>query len=143
MHTVRGPMLFEMTIASRLEDVPLLSDGLCQVLVPRFGEGNLAKLQIGLAEAANNIVQHACRGRGDGRIALSCRLDGDGILLVLEDDGAAPERDLNEAAAEAVANPPDVFAESGRGLWLLSQCFPSVLFERTSSVNRLTLRYPA
>ena len=135
-------MLFQMTIASRLEDIPLLSDGLCRVLAPRLGEGSLAKLQIGLAEAANNIVQHACRGRGDGSIALSCRLDGDNILLVLEDDGAAPERDLNKAAAEAAANPPDVFAENGRGLWLLVQCFPSVMFERMSDVNRLTLRYP-
>lgn len=135
-------MLFQMTIASRLEDIPLLSDGLCRALAPRFDEEGLAKLQIGLAEAANNIVQHGCGGREDGRITLSCRQDGAGLLLVLEDDGPAAGCDLNQAVAEAAANPPDVFAENGRGLWLLLQCFPSVLFERASGLNRLTLRCP-
>ncbi|MBP2303513.1 ATP-binding protein [Azospirillum picis] len=134
-------MLFQMAIASRLEDVPLLSDGLCRSLAARFGEDGLVRLQIGLAEAANNIVQHACQGREDRTISLSCRPDGCGVLLVLEDDGVASDRDLNAAAVEAAANPPDFFAENGRGLWLLLQCFPTVRFERKDGINRLILHY--
>ncbi|MCG5243547.1 ATP-binding protein [Azospirillum doebereinerae] len=137
-----GQPLFQTVVSSSLENVRLLADAACGALAPVLGDMDLIKVQIGLVEAANNVVKHACRDREDHTLSLSCTVSGGVVTLVLEDDGFPPAVDLNRNAAASGAGPvPDGMAESGRGLWLMRQCFASIRFESGNGLNRLFLRF--
>ncbi|WP_449234678.1 ATP-binding protein [Azospirillum doebereinerae] len=137
-----GQVLFQTAVSSTLENVRLLADAACGALAPVLGDMDLIKVQIGLVEVANNVVKHACRESGDHTLRLSCTVDGGVVTLVLEDDGFPPAVDLNRNAAASGDGPaPDGMAESGRGLWLMRQCFASIRFESGNGVNRVVLRF--
>jgi len=137
-----APALFETAVSSDLENVRLLADAACGALAPVLNDMDLIKVQIGLVEAANNVVKHACRESADHTLRLSCTVSGGVVTLVLEDDGFPPTLDLNGRAAASGDGPvPDGMAESGRGLWLMRQCFSAIRFESGNGVNRVFLRF--
>ncbi|SMH62391.1 ATP-binding protein [Azospirillum agricola] len=146
-----------LAVASDLENVRLLAEAACRALAPVLSDEDLIKVEIGLVEAANNVVLHACRGRGEHSIRLSCLLRDRTVTLLLEDDGVLPDGDLNRGGAPADgtaidgaavpcdgtddATLPDGMAECGRGLWLIRQCFSSVHFDSQDGINRVWLRF--
>lgn len=139
--------LVDLAVSSRLENVRLLARAARDALVGRFDEEALIRLEIGLVEAANNVVHHACRDEEGYTIWFSCQLDGNAVILVLEDDGHPPARALLQPAVpDAVTaschnSLESGLRENGRGLQLMRQCFTSVTFEALDGRNRVSLRF--
>lgn len=94
-----------------------------------------------LAEALNNIVEHAYGGRADGRISVAIRRCNLGLCLVLRDHGSAmpglsPPTGRDPSVPPLLGNLP----EGGFG-WLLIRALASdVVYRRAPGCNHLMLR---
>lgn len=92
------------------------------------------RMEVGTAaaEVANNILDHAGRGR-DLRIRMETRVFDDHVRVDFTDDGLPGELDLNAMLM------PDVMAESGRGLPLARASLSDLSYRRDESGNHWTL----
>jgi len=104
-------------------------------------EATCGTVEIALAEALNNIVEHAYAGRA-GRIGIAAVLDGAQLRCTLTDRGrplpglCPPEGDgpaLDRTGAE--------MPEGGFGWFLIRTLTRAQRYERTADVNRLTLAF--
>lgn len=99
-------------------------------------------VEIVLAEALNNIVEHAYDGTEGGEIALQAVLGPDGLTVTLSDHGAAlpapglPAGHLPELGTGTAALP-----EGGFGWFLIRSLTREVHHAREAGANRLTLRF--
>ncbi|WP_066557225.1 ATP-binding protein [Croceicoccus bisphenolivorans] len=93
------------------------------------------ELDLALVEAANNIVQHGL-GPDEGEIGLSVDFAGTQVTMTLSDNGPPAPEGLFATPAQA----PDHFAESGRGMMIMSQCVDSIEYRREGDVNVLVLK---
>ncbi len=84
------------------------------------------------AEVANNILDHAGRGR-DLQIRMQTWVFGDHVRIEFIDDGLPADMNL------AQLQMPDVMAESGRGLALAQATVATLSYSRDNEVNRWTL----
>ncbi len=101
------------------------------------GEAGLAgpvrfRLQVCLAEALNNIVEHGDREGGAGPIGVACRLGTRCLTLRISDAATS-------LAALPGAELPDLGAESGRGWPILHRWTDGIGYRRRAGVNRLYL----
>jgi serine/threonine-protein kinase RsbW len=97
-------------------------------------------VQLAVDEACSNIVEHAYGGEGRGDIECTCRVDSDGLTVVLRDHGrpfdpsSVPEPDLSPSLDDAACT------GGGLGLYFVRQLMDQVHFEFTAdSGNVLTL----
>lgn len=105
------------------------------------GEGLLDRAELVLAEALNNVVEHAQRDRPEGRIELEAGF-ADGVLtLCLFDDGRAmPGEELPAGDLPTAAEPARDMPEGGFG-WYLIRCLADELdYRRTGEGNCLRIR---
>lgn len=95
-------------------------------------EEALFQVELGLTEALNNIVQHACSGLDQPIISIVLDYDGQSLNVHLRDPGnamsAIPDRNL-----------PDVLEEGGRGWFIIYACFDKVVYTRHADENHLLL----
>jgi serine/threonine-protein kinase RsbW len=95
-------------------------------------------VQMAVDEACSNIIEHAYGGEGRGTIECTCRINDDGLTVILRDYGCSfdptcvPEPDIHCCLEER--------DESGLGLYFIRQLMDKVRFECTSDAgNVLTL----
>jgi len=95
-------------------------------------------VELAVDEACSNIIEHAYGGEGRGHIEVTCRIDGDGLTVVLRDYGQpfdpdrVPEPDLQAPLEERDAG--------GLGLHFMRQLMDQVRFEFTAGAgNVLTM----
>lgn len=98
----------------------------------------LYQVELAVDEACSNIVEHAYGGEGHGDIEVTCRINSDGLTVMLRDYG----RPFDPTGVA----PPDLHASledrdlGGLGLYFMRQLMDEVHFEFTSdSGNLLTM----
>ena len=95
-------------------------------------------VQMAIDEACSNIIEHAYGGEDRGTIECTCRIDDEGLTVVLRDHGrpfdptSIPEPDLHADLGER--------DEGGLGLYFMRRLMDEVHFEFASgSGNVLTI----
>lgn len=102
-------------------------------------EGAICEVQLVLAEALNNVVEHAYLYAEDGEIDILIRLRPDQLLAVIKDrgqrfDGPPPLKEMDVENMEFEELP-----EGGFGWNLIRTLTDNVEFERKNKQNCLTL----
>lgn len=134
-----GAITFPATEADARAGIQTVTAGL---QAQGLGPDMLGNVEIALAEAVNNIVEHAYSDRQAGQIRLRYEFGDGALILHLEDDGAAisggrapPGRPADlDVATE---NMP----EGGFGWFLIRSLTSRLSYRRQDGVNRLTLRF--
>jgi len=127
-----------------LESTPLgvraALDGLRAVLP--LEPDNADMVEIALAEALNNVVEHAYGFETGHKVELSAELAPPGLSIDIRDSGK-PLEGLSLPVAEAamVDVPVDELPEGGYGWYLIHTLTSGVKYQRIEGQNRLTLQF--
>jgi len=98
-------------------------------------------LELVLAEALNNIAEHAYAGQAPGRVMLALRRAPEALDCIIEDDGRAlPGGVLPDAAIQPVAENPGDLAEGGWGWALIRILAQDIRYCRKGGRNQLGFR---
>lgn len=100
----------------------LVRDSCRQAWADGVTEETLARIELGVQEAATNILRHAYRGIPSGSIRMELTADADRMCLTLSHDGA----DFDPTAV-----PPPAFdgtRPGGFGVYLIHQCMDQVCY---------------
>ncbi len=97
--------------------------------------------QIVLAEAMNNIVEHAYADR-DGLIDVTLWAAPDGLLCRLVDNGA-PMPSVLPGGSLPPSGPDDGLPEGGFGWFLIRALASDIVSQRRDGMNHLTFSIPA
>lgn len=96
-------------------------------------------VELAVDEAATNIIEHGYGGESDGDITCSCEILGNGIKIVLRDNGSkfdpdeVPQPSFHGKSIENIT-------PRGLGLFFIKKMMDEVKFEFTPDQgNRLTL----
>jgi serine/threonine-protein kinase RsbW len=106
------------------------------LLLRQLDEANRGKAEIVLAEALNNIVEHAYAD-GSGEIELTICLNGQGLSCRIVDHGAPmPQGALPDGTLAAADDLP----EGGFGWYLIRTLSEDLHYARVAGQNQLTFR---
>ena len=108
-----------------------------------LSDDRLGTVELALAEALNNIAEHAYAGQGAGPVSLVARGDGDGLLrVVLRDRGRAlPGNRLPDGTLPTLDTAPHALPEGGFGWFLIRDLADRVDYTRVGGTNRLILHF--
>lgn len=96
---------------------------------------------IGLHEVLNNIVEHGYAGRSGGGIEIGLTQAGEDAWVEILDDGRPhPSHDADRPPEPSPVDDLMAMRTRGRGLWLISQCFAEVRYDRAEGRNRTRLK---
>lgn len=117
----------------------LLAETRARLRAEGVSEDACGTVEIALAEALNNIVEHAYAGCA-GRIGIAAALDGTDLRCTLTDrgrplPGLRPPESTRPMLGHTRAEAP----EGGFGWPLIRSLTRCLRYERAGSVNRLTL----
>lgn len=102
--------------------------------------GRVAEVQIALAEAVNNVVEHAYPGSTPGDVLIRCKLDPDRLWVNIDDAGAPfPNGTLPTGSPVELGDELENLPEGGFGWFLIRELASDVQYERTSDRNKLSL----
>ncbi|MET4100938.1 serine/threonine-protein kinase RsbW [Roseovarius sp. MBR-78] len=105
-------------------------------------EAACGTVEIVLAEALNNIVEHAYAGTDRGEIRLHARLGPGKLICTLSDRGAAlPAQGLPEGRLPEIGPAQDTLPEGGFGWFLIRSLTRDIRYSRDAGGNRLTLSF--
>ena len=97
-------------------------------------------VEIVLAEALNNIVEHACARVENARIDLRAALDASVLRCTLSDRGAPlPGLNLPDGHHPEIGSDKDTLPEGGFGWMLIRSLTCEIRYERDGATNHLTL----
>lgn len=102
-----------------------------------FDEKEVYALQLAADEAASNIIEHAYEGVSDATFDLICGMDGDALVIIMRDRGAAFDMDS--------VKDPDLKADlserqiGGLGVYLMRKLMDEVHYESARTGNVLTM----
>lgn len=92
-----------------------------------FNEDEVYAVELAVDEACTNIIEHAYANKGSGDITCSCEQVGDGIEIVLKDQG---KRFNPEGIPEPDPNLPlEKVSARGAGLFLMRKMMDNVEFK--------------
>ncbi len=104
-------------------------------------EDDQANAELILAEALNNVSEHAYRG-GSGPVELVVDISRAGVDCLVCDRGQAMPYGKAPDPALPVIDPPDIMPEGGFG-WHIIRCLSTDLhYIRSEGWNRLSFRVP-
>ena len=127
--------LLDLTIPADCEAIPKIVDTVSEVL-ERREVPEQKRLEIGLAlqEALANAIVHGCGN--DTSKEVHCRLQTDShrhILITVSDPGPGFRPDL----VPNPNNPENLYADHGRGVYLIRQLMDEVHFEHSGNEIRM------
>ena len=106
-----------------------------------FSSDDLSSVELILAEAMNNVVEHAYAGRSDGSVALRVEQGTSGLRVAVEDDGEPmPDGGLPSGALAAPSEDLLSMPEGGYGWFLIGQLARDHQYRRVAGRNSLTFR---
>ena len=109
------------------------------LMLRRLDEADRGKAEIVLAEALNNIVEHAYAD-GAGEIELTISVNQRGLSCRIVDHGAPmPQGTLPSGQLAA----PETLPEGGFGWHLIRSLSEDLRYARIAGQNQLTFRLPA
>ena len=134
---------FSITIGSSEEAV---RDGLTALRrhlgLVSVGEETAASVELGVAEALNNVVEHAYGAGKSGPIVIEARADDMAIDVTLTDEGTPlPQHKLPPAHLPETDVALDDMPEGGFGWFLIRQLAFAVRYTRFDKYNRLELQF--
>jgi serine/threonine-protein kinase RsbW len=101
----------------------------------RFGD-----VQIALAEAVNNVVEHAYSGSAAGDICIKCNLSPQELWIEISDYGPPlPYGELPEGLPADVTCSFDSLPEGGFGWFLIRELTSDLKYQRQNDSNLLSL----
>ena len=110
----------------------------CDALLPPNSAEVLGNLQIVLAEALNNVAEHAFTGLAPSEASVAITLRGDLLRVVLRDTGhPLPERLLQPPPPQNLAGDTAVLPEGGFGWTLIHELTSRLEYSRKDGENRL------
>ena len=105
--------------------------------LPEFIAGDV---ELALAEAVNNVTEHAYRGRTDGMITVSCRLEDERLIVNISDHGdPMPEGELPEAVEHDLETARHELPEGGFGWGIIYALASAVRYDRRAQRNTLSI----
>lgn len=105
-------------------------------------EDCLSSVEIATAEALNNIVEHAFRGRDAQDIRITAALTGDRLRLCIRDRGnALPGERLPGGTRPDPTAPLDALPEGGFGWFLIRDLTDRVIYRRIGEENLLWMHF--
>lgn len=94
-----------------------------------------------LAEALNNVVEHAYRDAAPGWVQLRCRKRADGIHVTIRDRGAPmPRRHAPTGRLADVVLTPVEVSEGGYGWFIIRGLARDIAYRREAGMNVLSFR---
>ncbi|MEM7089779.1 MAG: ATP-binding protein [Pseudomonadota bacterium] len=130
---------FPATEAEASAGIAKLSTGLARQGLPGNKAGDV---RIALAEAINNVVEHAYAGVAPARVQVTCRLDQDRLDILISDTGnPLPGYHPPAGVPASVETAPQDLPEGGFGWFLIHQLTSDICYERRNGCNRLSLRF--
>lgn len=117
---------FSMTIAADPAAIPVLTDGVKQVLQEKgWREEDVIAVELALQEAVANAIRHGCQGDPSQQLQCSVTCDASGeIVVVVRDPGSG--FDVTRVADPL--DPANVLKPSGRGIFLINTLMDDVRF---------------
>jgi serine/threonine-protein kinase RsbW len=95
-----------------------------------------------LAEAINNVVEHAYAGRKPGLIKILCELQSDLLdIRICDHGGPMPQKRLPQGLALDVSGPRRDLPEGGFGWFLIRDLANEIWYDRLGDENHLLLRF--
>lgn len=107
-----------------------------------ISQSRCGDIEIALAEAVNNVVEHACVGLPNARGCISCLIKGDLMIVEITDTGRTyPDARLPPGNEADLSGPISDLPEGGFGWFLIHNIAVNVNYERTDNQNRLILEF--
>ena len=108
----------------------------------RLGDDHLGNVEIVLAEAVNNVVEHAYSGTPGGEVQVCCDLDPPGLIIRICDTGhPLPDSRLPPGRTADLTGPRQDLPEGGFGWFLIRQLTSDISYERRDGCNCLFLGF--
>ncbi|MBA83549.1 MAG: ATPase [Rhodobacteraceae bacterium] len=108
-----------------------------------IGEMNRGTVEIVLAEALNNVVEHAYAETGQGSIELQCKSQVDRLDVAIMDQGPpVPVHVFAERSAPDTDVPLDDLPEGGFGWLLIQNMTENLAYHRVGDTNCLRMAIP-
>ena len=105
-------------------------------------EARIGEVQIALAEAVNNVVEHAYAGNAPGDVNIRCQLEDEKLSIFIRDAGAPlPNGQLPVGTAQALDGPTEELPEGGFGWFLIRELTSDIKYERCDGQNNLLLSF--
>ena len=105
------------------------------------GQDLMSSLEIVLAEALNNVVEHSCTDMAEVWFRLLCDFDGQTVSIRIEDNGRPmPGNALPKGLAPMLTVAKSDLPEGGFGWFLIRSICSEVNYARSGSINRLELK---
>ena len=134
-----GAISFE---ASEVEARQNISTAIRGLETLGVGGDDLGNIQIALAEAVNNIVEHAYAGERPGQVRLTYEKADGALTICLEDDGRPFEGGTPPDGAPANLDVPmEDMPEGGFGWFLIRTLTRDLAYARQEGTNRLMLTF--
>lgn len=128
--------------ATSLDVRRVLSDLRAHLKARHIDEDDCSKIELALAEALNNIVEHAYTLEGPGTITLLLNIGDDQLTCELRDAGKAmPDLVLPGATGPDVTSTLAALPEGGFGWSLIHALTVHLHYMRDGSENRLVLDF--
>lgn len=143
MTPVHDPTCLELSFAATETEasagIARLSAGLSDRGLPAQKAGDV---KIALAEAINNVVEHAYSGIAPASVLVKCRLYREWLVIVISDTGN-PLRGcrLPDGVPAKIGSSMQDLPEGGFGWYLIHQLSSHIHYERHNGCNRLSLRF--
>jgi anti-sigma regulatory factor (Ser/Thr protein kinase) len=117
---------FTMTIPADPAAIPILTDGVVEVLEEKYWpKQDVLAVQLALQEAVANAIRHGCRDDASMHVQCSVSCDESGeVVIVVRDPGSGFD-------PGAIADPLDsanILKPSGRGIFLINELMDHVQF---------------
>ncbi len=132
-------LTFPATEAEASAGISQLSTGLSRQGLPAHMADDV---KIALAEAINNVVEHAYAGIAPAKVQVTCRLDHNRLDILISDTGnPLPGYKLPDGVPASVETGVQDLPEGGFGWFLIHQLTSDIWYERRDGCNRLSLRF--
>ena len=133
------PQVITRSFPGRYDSLALIGEFI-RGMAQKAGLGNFAAYTVEMAvdEACSNIIEHAYGGEDRGEILFTCKVNKQGLTIILEDFGKPfdPEIIGDPDVSGSLEDRPT----HGLGLYFIRQWMDEVDFEfKEKSGNRLTL----
>ncbi|MCX8954062.1 ATP-binding protein [Ruegeria sp. NA] len=99
-------------------------------------------VKIALAEAINNVVEHAYMDVAPAGVQVTCRLDRNRLDILISDTGhPLPGYEPPDGTPAPLGTRIQDLPEGGFGWFLIHQLTSDICYERRDGCNRLSLRF--
>ncbi|MEO1138314.1 MAG: ATP-binding protein [Pseudomonadota bacterium] len=130
------------TMGSELAVRAALEDMRGALTKAALDEDTLGSVTLVLAEALNNIAEHAYAGMQPGQVQVRAEIFADYIVIQLRDHGCAlPGLQLPAGHLPDASGPRESLPEGGFGWFLIHELTETLNYKRANGENSLELRF--